>query len=173
MGRGSRFAILVPIAAERLTSLEPLESPQPAAAYVEGKLILIIDDASIVLEGTGGLLRTWGYSIMTAGSEETALNELTEHRRRPDLIISDFHLPNGKTGIEAIERINAAFAASIPAVLISGDTSPERLRDAKEKGNILLHKPVDPMRLRAAMNQIFIDHADGRDTATPPEAAAL
>ena len=173
MGRGSRFAILVPIAAERLTSLEPLESPQPAAAYVEGKLILIIDDASIVLEGTGGLLRTWGYSIMTAGSEETALNELTEHRRRPDLIISDFHLPNGKTGIEAIERINAAFAASIPAVLISGDTSPERLRDAKEKGYILLHKPVDPMRLRAAMNQIFIDHADGRDTATPPEAAAL
>jgi signal transduction histidine kinase len=173
MGKGSRFTILVPIAAERLTSIEPVELPHPAASAVEGRLILIIDDASIVLEGTSGLLRTWGYSTLTAGSDEAALSELTERRRRPDLIISDFHLPNGKTGIEAIERINAAFTTSIPAVLISGDTSPERLRDAKEKGYILLHKPVDPMRLRAAMNQIFIDHADRRDTAVPPTAAAL
>jgi len=119
------------------------------------------------------LLRTWGYSIMTAGSDEAALVELTEHRQRPDLIISDFHLPNGKTGIEAIERINAAFSASIPAVLISGDTSPERLRDAKDKGYVLLHKPVDPMRLRAVMDQIFIDHGDGLDGAAPSNAATL
>ena len=173
MGRGSRFTILVPMAAERFTSVEPVESPVPAAFAVEDKVILIIDDASIVLEGTGGLLRTWGYSIMTAGSDEAALVELTEHRQRPDLIISDFHLPNGKTGIEAIERINAAFSASIPAVLISGDTSPERLRDAKDKGYVLLHKPVDPMRLRAVMDQIFIDHGDGLDGAAPSNAATL
>jgi signal transduction histidine kinase/integral membrane sensor domain MASE1 len=158
VGRGSRFTILVPMAAEGVTSVKTVRSPHPAAFAVEGKVILIIDDAPIVLEGTSGLLGKWGYSVVTAASDEAALSQLTERQQRPDLIISDYHLANGKTGIEAIERIDAAFGASIPTILISGDTAPERLRDAKDKGYILLHKPVDPMRLRAVLHQLFKDH---------------
>jgi signal transduction histidine kinase len=158
LGRGSRFTILVPMAAEGVTSVKTVRSPHPAAFAVDGKVILIIDDAPIVLEGTGGLLGKWGYSVVTAASDEAALIQLTERQQRPDLIISDYHLANGKTGIEAIERIDAAFGASIPTILISGDTAPERLRDAKDKGYILLHKPVDPMRLRAVLHQLFKDH---------------
>jgi CheY-like chemotaxis protein len=140
---------------EGVTFAETLRSSHPAAFAVEGRLILIIDDAPIVLDGTSGLLGKWGYSVITAASDEAALIQLTECEQRPDLIISDYHLANGKTGIEAIERVGAAFGASIPAILISGDTAPERLRDAKDKGYILLHKPVDPMRLRAVMHQLF------------------
>jgi CheY-like chemotaxis protein len=143
------------MAAEGVTSVETVRSPHPVAFAVEGKVILVIDDAPIVLEGTSGLLGKWGYSVVTAASDEAALIQLTERQQRPDLIISDYHLANAKTGIEAIERINAAFGASIPAILISGDTAPERLRDARDKGYILLHKPVDPMRLRAVMHQLF------------------
>jgi len=163
VGRGTRFTILVPMAAEGVTSVETIVSPHPAAFAVEGKTILVIDDASIVLEGPSGLLGRWGYSVVTATSDDAALAELAERPQRPDLIISDYHLPNGRTGIEAIEQINAALGASIPAILISGDTAPERLRDAKDGGYILLHKPVDPMRLRAVMHQLCKDHDDGRD----------
>jgi signal transduction histidine kinase/CheY-like chemotaxis protein len=155
VGRGSRFTILVPMAAEGVKSVETARSLYPAAFALAGKLILIIDDAPIVLEGTSGLLGKWGCSVVTAGSDEAALLQLAERERRPDLIISDYHLANGKTGLAAIERIDAAFGAPIPAILISGDTAPERLRDAKDKGYILLHKPVDPMRLRAVMHQLL------------------
>jgi len=158
VGRGSRFTILVPMAAEGVTSVKTVRSPHPAAFAVEGKLILIIDDAPIVLDGTSRLLGKWGYSVVTADSDEAALIQLAEREQHPDLIISDYHLANGKTGIEAIERIDAAFGASIPTILISGDTAPDRLRDARDKGYILLHKPVDPMRLRAVMHQLFKDH---------------
>src|SRR5438874_6844887 len=164
VGRGSRFAILVPMADECDTSAEPVESPHPAAFAVEGKVILVIGDAPTVLEGTGGLLGKWGYSVLTAGSDEAALIRLAERQQRPDLIILDYHLASGKTGIRAIEQINAAFGSSIPAILISGDTAPEPLRDAKDRGYILLHKPVDPMRLRAVMHEFFRDHDDRRDT---------
>jgi CheY-like chemotaxis protein len=164
-GRGSRFTILVQAAAEGVTSVETVCSPHPAAFAVEGKVILVIDDVPIVLEGTSGLLGRWGYSVVTAASDEAALIQLAERQLRPDLIISDYHLANGKTGIEVIERINATFGASIPAILISGDTAPERLRDARDKGYILLHKPVDPMRLRAVMHRLFKDHDESRDTA--------
>ena len=173
VGRGSRFAILVPMADECVTSTEPVDSPHPAAFAVEGKVILVIADAPIVQEGTGGLLGKWGYSVITAGSDEAALIQLGERAQLPDLIISDYHLANGKTGIEAIEQINATTGASIPAILISGDTAPERLLDAKDKGYILLHKPIDPMRLRTVMHQFFKDHGDRRDTGNPRGPAEL
>jgi signal transduction histidine kinase len=173
VGRGSRFTVLVPMAVEGVTSIATVRSPHPATFAVEGKVILVIDDAPIVLEGTSGLLGKWGYSVVSAGSDETALIPLIEREQRPDLIISDYHLANGRTGIDAIERINAAFGASIPAILISGDTAPERLRDAKDRGYILLHKPLDPMRLRAVMHQLFRDHVDRRGTAKALTAATL
>lgn len=109
------------------------------------------------------MLGKWGYSVLTAGSGEAALIRLAGRQQRPDLIISDYHLASEETGIRAIEQINAAFGSSIPAILISGDTAAEPLRDAKDRGYILLHKPVDPMRLRAVMHEVFRDHDDRRD----------
>ncbi|MET4180687.1 signal transduction histidine kinase [Bradyrhizobium sp. JR7.2] len=164
VGRGSRFAITVPMADKCVTSTEPVDPPHPAAFAVEGKVVLIISDAPIVQEGTGGLLGRWGYTVLTTGSDEAALIRFAERQQRPDLIISDYHLASGKTGIRAIEQINAAFGSSIPAILISGDTAPEPAREAKDRGYILLHKPVDPMRLRAVMHELFMDHDDRRDT---------
>lgn len=158
VGRGSRFAIELPIVDECITSTAPVDSPYPGAFPAEGKRILVIADAPMVKEGTGGLLGNWGYSVLTAGSDEAALMRVAQRQERPDLIISDYHLANGKIGIRAIEQINAAFDSSIPAILISGDTAAEPLRDANEKGYILLHKPVEPMRLRAVMHELFRDH---------------
>jgi CheY-like chemotaxis protein len=112
----------------------------------------------MVKEGTAGLLGNWGYAVLTAGSDEAALMRVAQRQQRPDLIISDYHLASGQTGIRAIEQINAAFGSSIPAILISGDTAAEPLRDANARGYILLHKPVDPMRLRAVMHELFRDH---------------
>jgi signal transduction histidine kinase/CheY-like chemotaxis protein len=168
VGRGSRFAISVPRAAASVARVETVRPPHSPALAVEGKVILIIDDMPIVLEGTGGLLGKWGCAVVTAASEDAALIELAKRRRSPDLIISDFHLADGRTGIQAIERINSAAGKLIPAILISGDTAPERLRDAKDKGYILLHKPVDPMQLRTVMLQIFRKHMAARETATGP-----
>lgn len=158
VGRGSRFAIELPMVDECVTSTAPVESPYPGAFAAEGKRILVIADAPMVKEGTGGLLGNWGYSVLTAGSDEAALMRVAQRQERPDLIISEYHLANGKIGIRAIEQINAAFDSSIPAILISGDTAAEPLRDANEKGYILLHKPVEPMRLRAVMHELFRDH---------------
>src|SRR5262245_39531026 len=173
VGRGSRFTVLVPLAPEGVTSVEPARLPYPGTFALEGKVILVIDDAPIVLEGTSGLLGKWGCSVVTAGSDEAALIQLAEREQRPDLIISDYHLANGRTGVEAIERIGATFGASIPAILISGDTAPERLRDASDKGYILLHKPVEPGRLRAVMHQLFKDHDDRSESAAALKGSAL
>jgi CheY-like chemotaxis protein len=106
--------------------------------------------------------------VVTAESAETAVARSTAHRLTPDLIISDYQLANRRTGIEAIERLRREFGAAIPAFLISGDTAPERLREASLGGYQLLHKPVSPMRLRAMLNRFIAD----RDATQPPTIAS-
>ena len=112
------------------------------------KLIVVIDDDPLVLEATGGLLRSWGCQVVTAGSYGDALGRLSEIRRRPDLIVCDYRLPDGQTGIDAIEGLRSAFA--IPALLISGDpSSPTGNGDFC--GYSFLQKPVDAEKFRAAL----------------------
>ena len=151
-GRGSRFTIVVPAVAGRKL-VEPVSSVAPAIDRARGKVVVVIDDDALVLEGTAGLLRSWGCRVVTAASHEAALSEIIRRGQRPDLIVSDYHLSGGKTGIEVIERLRAAFGMLIPAFLISGDIAPERLRHARTCGYQLLHKPLAPMTLRAMLNR--------------------
>ena len=158
VGRGSRFSITVPLIASRSEATEDLVSLATIADPARGKLIVVIDDDALVLDGMGGILRSWGCDVVTAESGETALAKLAAQRLKPDLIISDYRLANGKTGIEAVERLRCELGAAIPAFLISGDTAPQRLREASASGYHLLHKPVAPMRLRAMLNQLMKAH---------------
>ena len=119
------------------------------------KLIVVIDDDALVLDGTGGLLKSWGCRVVTAESDQDALASLD--RNKPDLIISDFRLKDGRTGIDAVAQLRNAFHAPIPAFLISGDILPERLREAQASGHQLLHKPVGPMTLRTMISRLLKD----------------
>ena len=115
---------------------------------------MVIEDDALVLDSVGWMLRSWGCRVLTADSLEAASTAL-EGQQPPDLLISDYRLENGQSGIAAIAKLREAFGAAIPAFLISGDTAPERLREAQESGHHLLHKPVRPMRLRAMLNQML------------------
>jgi CheY-like chemotaxis protein len=117
-----------------------------------GKLVAVIDEDALVLDAMGGMLRNWGCRVVTAATPKEALADLADEER-PDLIISDYHLANGQSGIAAIAELHGALAATIPAFLMSGDTAPECLREALESGYHLLHKPVRPMTLRAMVPQ--------------------
>jgi CheY-like chemotaxis protein len=152
-GRGSRFSVSVPIAPSA-TEAMPTPSRPAIIDPVREKLVVVIDDDPFVLEGMGGILRSWGCEVVGGDSAEAALKKASGGAL-PDLIISDYRLRGETTGIQAIEQLRRAFRAEIPAFLISGDTAPERLRDASDNGLHLLHKPVPPMRLRAMLNQLL------------------
>ena len=87
-----------------------------------------------------------------------ALVALTASGKTADLIIADYRLADGKTGIAAIESLRNSLGVPIPAFIISGDTAPERLREVRALGYHLMHKPVSPMALRATLAQ-FLKHS--------------
>ena len=153
VGKGSVFAVTVPLAPANKRAIEASIVPRAQPSLANDKLVLVIDDDPLVLEGMSGIFRKWGCRVITADSGSNALKTAAEQDEMPDLIISDYHLANGRTGIETIERLRGEFSAPIPAFLISGDTDPATLHEAKVKGFHLLHKPVDPMALRAMFHQ--------------------
>jgi signal transduction histidine kinase/integral membrane sensor domain MASE1 len=158
LGKGSRFSILVPSVAARAWIVDPKDSVHPTPDSIGGKLVVVIDDDPLVLDSTGGLLRSWGCQVLTAGSARVALAGLADCNQSPDLVISDYQLSDGQTGIEAIEELRKSLNLPIPAFLISGDMAPERIREARMSGYHLLHKPVRPRALRAMLSKFLKKH---------------
>jgi signal transduction histidine kinase/DNA-binding NarL/FixJ family response regulator len=175
-GKGSRFVISIPLTAP----FKAADHPPPAAVdQTIGKSVVVIDDDALVLDGMRGVLKSWGCNVVTASTDDAAIEALSQRSQVPDIIISDYRLGVGKTGFDVIARIRRTFGAPIPAFLISGDTAPERLREASASGYYLLHKPVLPITLRSVVSQLLKDHEDGGhslDMATlrsPPTVAQL
>ena len=170
LGRGSRFAVVVATAPPRRLIGQP---PESVADQTMGKLVLVIDDDALVLDSMRGVLKSWGCSVVTASSGAAALACLAELERTPDLIISDYRLADGDNGIRAIERLRKALRAPVPAFLISGDTAPERLREARASGYYLLHKPVLPITLRATISQLLKQHVEAERAMETSAPAAV
>jgi signal transduction histidine kinase len=150
-GKGSCFAVAVPMVAPAQDVAAPQPAPQPHAIAADNKLIVVIDDDPLVLDGMGSLIKSWGCGVVTGANESAVLDGLSRYGALPDAIISDYRLRNGKTGIEAIERLREAMAAPIPAFLMSGDTDLDVVRQAEASGLALLHKPIEPAVLRSML----------------------
>lgn len=157
MGKGSCFSVSVASASIGTMPDEASDAPQSLIVSEPGKLVIVIDDDELTRDSTRGLLQQWGCLVLTADCENDATAKLAELGKRPDLVISDYRLAHGRTGFELIDRLRRAHGAHIPAFLISGDTAPDRLREARDGGYYLLHKPVMPMTLRSVVSQLLRD----------------
>ena len=111
----------------------------------------VIDDDDAVCLAMQTLLTSWGCTCHAAGSAEEALECARNFEApfcTPDLIITDYRLRNEQTGKQVLEMLRAHWGTGIPAIILTGDTSPQRLRDAQSTAAVLLHKPVSPSQLR-------------------------
>ena len=104
--------------------------------------ILVIDDEADVRESMRSVLDAKVRTVLTADSANDACEQLISSEIVPDLIIADYRLRDDQTGDSAIERVREEVNEDVPAMIITGDTSPARLREATASGFRLLHKPV-------------------------------
>lgn len=126
-------------------------------------LIAVVEDEAIVLVGYQMLFESWGYEVVAAGSADEALEQLQQGNRPPDVIVADYRLKNGRTGVDAIRSIQAAFNAPIPGILVTGDTGADRLREAAASGLPILHKPVNGRQLQDLIGRALAPSERPRD----------
>lgn len=149
--RGSVFRLSLPIASTALP-VEPTAMTPRKTRLLEVR-VLVIDDDEAVRTGMCHLLRNWGCECEAAESIEEAVALARAHA--PDLVISDYRLREQRTGTEAIVALRALLGNTLPALLITGDTAPERLREAQANGVPLLHKPVSPSQLYRKLVEVL------------------
>ena len=116
----------------------------------EAVIILVEDDPELYF-ATSQLLIDWGYRVFGGGSAREAIEDCTANAggRRPDLLLSDFKLPNGETAVDVIAALDRHFSAKIPAIVVSGDPSAAQDIAAEGLGFEILQKPIRAAKLRA------------------------
>ncbi len=180
VGRGSAFRILVPLApgpaVEPPAYIPALVGPPTDGAAVDGlpadglpadgmaadgmavtslagARILVVEDDATVREAMEQLLASWGCRCRAVASPDEAL-ALLDEEPAPDVLVCDYRLREGVTGTEAIALLRRRWRMAIPAVIITGDTAPARLREAMDSGVPVIHKPVAPDRLYRELQKV-------------------
>ncbi len=146
-GRGSCFSLDMELADGDLPDLP--QAVREDDVDLTGVFVVIIDDESDVREAVKILLRGWGCETLLADTQDSLLEELkSKHYPPPDLLICDYRLGQGRTGLEALQAVRGHFDADVPAVLVTGDSSRRIARQAQASGCRLLLKPLGGAELR-------------------------
>ena len=157
VGRGTTFAVHIPGAqfVEAATgpavppgaALERLDVPKPA--------VLVIEDDAAVRDALQLLLTLDGYPTQVADSAAVAEALFAHHGAEIDLVISDYQLGNGRNGLELLEKLRGMAGRDLPAVILSGDTSPGLARIQTVSRVVLLRKPVNARQLIVRLEELF------------------
>lgn len=135
VGSGTAFFITLP------RSVESVMQDKAAGDDISlaGLRILAVDDEADVALGTKTLLEEMGCQVAIVSGTEEAVHAARE--QKPDILLVDFRLRDGDTGLATVRAVRERYPG-LPAIMISGDTAPDRIREANDAGLELLHKPV-------------------------------
>jgi CheY-like chemotaxis protein len=165
VGRGSVFRLYLP--QSQATLVNPMRPAQQGC--LAGLKVLLIEDDVCVREAMSDLLHGWGCHCAQAADLDEALTHLP--RFAPHIVLADHRLRHHRTGIEAIAAVRQRLGRAVPALVVTGDTASEPLREAHASGLTLLHKPVPAERLHAELLSLWRPVQADRDQGAPVPAA--
>ena len=152
LGHGTVFTLEVPLGREvRSLAAAPAGGAARLGITLQGKHIVVVEDEPAVREGLTVLLAAWGAEVSAFDDVGTLQHWLaTQAGTAPDLLIVDYRLPQGQTGIEALVALRAHWPGqTLPAILITGSSLGGHEDEAAKHDFHLLIKPVLPNKLRA------------------------
>jgi len=165
-GKGSVFGFVLP--AEYISAPATKKAVVSDAVYFDGKMVLVVDDEEEICDSLSELLRNWHCDVVAATSGSEAVQRLQKNKKRPDIMLVDYRLRDNEVGTTVIDKINLLYASqkidqkagkeispAIPAVIITGDTAPDRIQEAERSGHRILHKPVAADALRLLLVEIL------------------
>ncbi len=153
--RGSVFRVELPRAEAAAGWLEPVR--KEPGGNLTGRFVLAIDDDLAVLEAMQGVLQDWGCDVLPATCVDDALEGIDARGLVPELVVADYRLGGGETGVNAIAAVRAHVGSDVPAVIVTGESAPDTREHIRASGHLFLTKPIAPHRLRAALVELLRD----------------
>ncbi|MBL4240341.1 hybrid sensor histidine kinase/response regulator [Vibrio fluvialis] len=151
-GLGSVFSLTLeqsqPVAQEA-----PIVAVAEAVSDLSYLRVLCVDNEEDILVGMRDLLERWGCEVKTATDLVSSLKAL-DNQWIPDVILSDYRLDNGRTGLEVLQQCRLRLGDCFEGIIISADRSADILDGIKSNGFGFIAKPVKPIKLRAMLNRV-------------------
>lgn len=140
IGKGSVFAVDVPLGGEqpslpRRRRSSCMQSPGRRAR------ILVVEADPSVREMLALLFTSEGHRAAAVADGKQAVT-VARGPMKPDIVVADYSLPNGVTGLQVIARVREALGSELPAVILTGDISTDTMREITQRGCVQRYKPV-------------------------------
>ncbi len=158
VGQGTRFSLYVPLAEDAFPRRGATLDRRPASrAYgLTAIKAVVIDNDGAVREAMRALLDRWGCDArLMAGLADVEALLAAEPGFRPDIILADFHLDHGHSGLSAVSRLREVHGQAVEAIVITADHSAEVAEAVAAAGCEILRKPVKPAELRALVTHLI------------------
>lgn len=154
-GQGTVFSLDVP----RLTNEAPAGEENGATAPIDlDGHVVIVDDDPAVRDALGKLLTQWGLEVQLLSD----LHQVRHYQYvAPHVVLADYHLLMGETGLDAIAIIRSRWGLQIPAILITGDTRSDTMQLLTSLGHAVLYKPIRPAQLQALLRKLLSGKSPG------------
>ncbi|MDP3895591.1 MAG: response regulator, partial [Mesorhizobium sp.] len=177
--RGSVFAIEVPLASDPVAATRGVAARRPPPPHgpetKTGGILVVEDDPEV-----RGLLQLFldgeGHRTASAADGVAAL-DMVARGMSPDLILADYNLPRGMSGLQVALRLRETLGRAIPVIILTGDIATGTLRDIATQNCVQLHKPVKLTELAGAIQRLLPQAGPPADTGptadlAPPAVAA-
>jgi len=151
-GKGSAFSFDVPLGVKGARQHDTADVAAPAQTDLTGKVIVVIDDESAVLEGMHALLAGWGAEVLGSATGDDVVAAIHAAGKMPVFLIVDHRLGDGANGIAVAQRIRRELDPEIPALLVTGSITPELAEQARAAGLEFMLKPVTADNLRLCIS---------------------
>jgi len=165
-GQGSMFGIEVPMSFEEPSFQGIRQSRQISTHYLQATRVVVIEDDADVRQAMAQLLTHWQCQVVTAASAVEAWQWVEQWQHAPQILLVDYHLRGQRRGTQEAEQLiqwvqRLWQSSDQPTVImITADHSKQLKQELNAAGYLLLHKPIQPMRLRAAMTHIVQQNDD-------------
>jgi two-component system, chemotaxis family, CheB/CheR fusion protein len=157
-GRGSVFGIELVLpeskAAKPNGKDRREEEPRVDAARRNGEILIIEDDPEL-RDLLDHLLKDEGYRTAVAPNGTAALGLVAEGAIQPDLILTDFNLPNGMDGLQVSAKLRGRLHRHTPVIILTGDISTSTSREIALQNCVKLDKPVELKRLTRVIQEVM------------------
>ncbi len=159
-GRGSRFRVRLPATPAPafepgdVPAASPLATTTAPVSHTLPRRVLLIDDESDIGDAMVALLQAHGVVLQVARDEAQAIAVFTQDAamgQQLDALICDYRLANGVDGLELAQRLRQQFSPQLPLLLVTGETSPQRLQRVRDSNLPVLFKPVSAPALLASL----------------------
>ena len=169
VGAGSVFGVRLPIAA-----LGQIRQVMPAHDHAQdsllaGAFIVVVDDDEDSRFATEAIFKSWRCHVISGSCGSAVRRELSQHLRQPDLIVADYWLEDGETGLSVIQDLRRDAEIPIPAIILTADHDMGLAASAKTHGIAFIQKPANAQRIRRTVIDLIPEPVSAEHQAVSSE----